>query len=195
MGFSNVFPISCLFLSQLNGKHTISTHSYYGVISFVFSRLWCRHFRCVRLRSSWFGKTAPWKMESFRSLVGQTLESRIQWSCPMPLGSQAVPGSRHDIFYKNCLPGTVEIYVFVATPPFFCWWDQILWIQPFPRVGSCFSRSQELNKPCHPRPSRASWCNPMSWGTFTIRRCEVKKTPGPYLLAGGCLQWGCFGKI
>lgn len=39
MGFSNVFPISCLFLSQLNGKHTISTHSYYGVISFVFSRL------------------------------------------------------------------------------------------------------------------------------------------------------------
>ena len=33
--------------------------------------------------------------------------------------AQAVPGSRQDIFYKNCLPGTVEIYVFDATPPFF----------------------------------------------------------------------------
>lgn len=82
---------------------------------------------------------------------------------------------------------------FWCNPPFFCWWDQILWIQPFPRVGSCFSRSQEFNKPCHPRPSRASWCNPMSWGTFTIRRCEVKKTPAPYLggrwLSSGRLFW------
>ena len=64
----------------------------------------------------------------------------------------------------------------------------------FPLVGSCFTtrpkRKQKraiyihLQTRCHdvviPRPSKASWCNPMSWDTFTIRRyCEDNKNKHP----------------